>query len=137
MSKVEPYERELIVEELASLGGGPGEGLGARLTTRWRRPDEYECSAVLTEEPEAALVSAMDEMSRLGRLVRRDEMTAVAVIGAGTGNLNPAVITVTATPEAAGCRLHIRGVAAEGLLKQRAGRRAVERLRAALVTPIE
>jgi hypothetical protein len=132
MSKVEPYERELIVEELASLGGGSGGGLGARLTTRWFRPNEYECSEVRAEAPDAALASAADKMRMLGRLVRCEGSTAVAVIGAGSGNLNPAVVTVTTSPEAGGCEIHFRGVATEGLIKQRAGRKAVVRLQAAL-----
>lgn len=72
-------------------------------------------------------------MSQLGRLVRCEKLTAVAVIEAGSGNLDPADITVTTAPDAGGCQMHLRGVAAEGLIKQQAGRKAVERLRAALV----
>jgi hypothetical protein len=48
-------------------------------------------------------------------------------------NLNPAVVTVTITSASGGgTSVHIRGAAKEGLIKQRAGQKAAERLAALL-----
>jgi hypothetical protein len=51
------------------------------------------------------------------------------MVGSGSMNLNPTVVTVTLT-EAGPSTIaaQIRGVAKEGLIKQRAGRKAAERV---------
>lgn len=56
----------------------------------------------------------------------------VGVVKAGWRNLNPAVITVTITPGEFGDQVQIRGAAAEGLIKQRAGEAAAKRVAAAM-----
>lgn len=59
---------------------------------------------------------------------------ARGIVGAGAMNLNPAVVTVTMVPtDGGGTSVHLRGVAKEGLIKQRAGQEAVERLVARLM----
>jgi hypothetical protein len=51
------------------------------------------------------------------------------VFGAGAMNLNPAVLTVTMTAAAdGGTAMRIRGAAKEGLIKQRAGQKAAQRI---------
>jgi hypothetical protein len=55
------------------------------------------------------------------------------VLGAGAMNLNPAVVTVTMTSAGQGATmLRIRGAAKEGLIKQRAGEKAAQRVAAHL-----
>ena len=56
------------------------------------------------------------------------------MVGAGVGNLNPAVVTVTISASAEGSRLVIRGAAKEGLIKQRAGEKAAKRVAAAMTS---
>ncbi len=51
------------------------------------------------------------------------------VVGAGAMGLNPAVVTVTIAGKGPSpTTVHIRGAAKEGLIKQRAGREAAERV---------
>lgn len=58
----------------------------------------------------------------------------VGILGSGAANLNPAVVTVTIRASADGSRLVIRGVAKEGLIKQRAGEKAAKRVAAAMAS---
>jgi len=56
-------------------------------------------------------------------------MSVRGIVGAGIWNLNPAVVTVTiSAADNGGTTAHIRGAAKEGLIKQRAGQTAAERL---------
>jgi hypothetical protein len=51
------------------------------------------------------------------------------VAGGGSfGELNPVVITVSLTSETYGTAIKIRGVAKEGIIKQRSARKSVDRL---------
>jgi hypothetical protein len=60
-------------------------------------------------------------------------VTVRGIVGAGTMNLGPAVITVTMpAASAGGTTVRVRGAAKEGLIKQHAGHKAAERLAAAL-----
>jgi hypothetical protein len=55
------------------------------------------------------------------------------IVRAGIANLNPAVVTVTMMSTSdSGTSVQIRGAAKEGLIKQRAGQKAAERLAALL-----
>jgi hypothetical protein len=55
--------------------------------------------------------------------------TLAAVIGSGFMNMNPAVVTVEVVPTSDDLsKVSIRGVAKEGLIKQRAGEKAARRI---------
>lgn len=51
-----------------------------------------------------------------------------AVMGAGTMNLNPAVVTVTLSEHDGRAIAVVRGAAKEGLIRQRAGEKAARRV---------
>ncbi|WP_406470297.1 hypothetical protein [Streptomyces sp. NBC_01615] len=62
-----------------------------------------------------------------------DRVTLRVLTGGGALNMNPVVVTVDATRS--GDRtttLHVRAIAKEGLIKQRAGQKVVERISALL-----
>jgi hypothetical protein len=87
---------------------------------------------------ESAAERVQDVLAQLGRVVHVEGgagssgTQVIGMMGAGFGNLNPAVVTVTIHPIEAGARLAIRGAAKEGLIKQRAGEAAAKRVAAAL-----
>jgi len=59
--------------------------------------------------------------------------TIRALLGSGFLNLNPALVTITVSRrDETTTEVTIRGVAKEGLIKQRAGQKAAERVAAAL-----
>jgi hypothetical protein len=120
---------------LSSAGGGR---LGARLAARLLPENVHELELVLTLPPDEALALAGQVLATLGEPVDETRLTdhtyvLRAVVGSGALNLNPAVVTlqlVATTP--ASTTIRVRGVAKEGLIPQRAGRKAAERVAAAL-----
>jgi hypothetical protein len=62
-----------------------------------------------------------------------DRVTLRVLTGGGALNMNPVVVTVDATRSGERTTtLHVRAIAKNGLIKQRAGQKAVERLAALL-----
>ncbi len=76
------------------------------------------------------LVRAAVEAER-GHIVRISPGLIVAVVKSGAAHMNPAVVTARIEAEPGGSTMSVvlRGVAAEGLIKQHAGERAVHALR--------
>jgi hypothetical protein len=63
-----------------------------------------------------------------GQLVETTPSSVSAVMGGGIGGLNPVVATVGVEQVATGWRVRVRGVAKEGLVKQRAGQKTAARM---------
>jgi hypothetical protein len=62
-----------------------------------------------------------------------DRVTLRVITGGGALGMNPVVVTVDATRSGEGTTtLHVRAVAKEGLVKQRAGQKVAERIAAVL-----
>jgi hypothetical protein len=78
------------------------------------------------QDIEALVRSAID--AEEGHLVRSVPGLILAVVMSGAGRMNPAVVSarITAEPAGGSVRVALRGVAAEGLVKQHAGERAVQ-----------
>lgn len=135
-------EDELLARALGNVGGlmGPHARRGAEISARRLRKDVCEIDLVVGMSPRAAADRARQVISEHGSVVAPDGhgdepgAQVIGVMWAGIGNLNPAVVTVTIHPAPEGSRLVIRGAAKEGLIKQRAGTKAAQRL-AALLAP--
>jgi hypothetical protein len=144
-------EEEILADRLGKLAwrtgrliGGPssasGGRLGARLAARLLPENVHEIELVLPLPPDEALGLARSVLAVLGEPVDEtrlsdDKYELRAVVGSGALNLNPAVVTlqlVATTP--ASTTIRVRGVAKEGLIPQRAGRKAAERVSACLRT---
>ena len=145
-----PYDEEerILLNRIGRLGwrsgwlagglrGASGGRLGARLAARLLPADVHEIELVLVLPSDEALALARSVLFSLGEPVDEthfaDTHELCAVVGSGSLNLNPAVVTlqlVATTP--ASTTLRVRGVAKEGLIRQRAGRRAAERVAARL-----
>ena len=142
-------EEENLVNRLGWLGwrsgrlaGGlqaaSGGRLGARLAARLLPEDVHEILLVLALPLEEALALARRVLASLGepaaetRLVD-DKHELRTVVGSGALNLNPAVVTLQLlATTSASTTIRVRGVAKEGLIRQRAGRKAAERVAARL-----
>ncbi len=126
---------QLLAERLGRIGG-----LGARWMARLLPSDVGEATLALEGSVEATARRVAEVLAALGEPVALDEPAAAggqsAVLGTGEMGLNPAVVTVWVRGGAAGrCEVRIRGVAKEGLVRQRGGSEAVARVSAALAPP--
>jgi hypothetical protein len=82
-----------------------------------------------------ALQTASEVLAAAGALVEEplpalEHPEVWAVVGVGVRNLNPAVTRVAVVPvDDARCRVVVRAVAKEGLIKQRGGQKAAQLVR--------
>ena len=142
-------EEENLVNRLGRLGwrsgrlaGGlqaaSGGRLGARLAARLLPEDVHEILLVLALPPDEALALARRVLASLGEPAAEtplvdDKHELRTVVGSGVLNLNPAVVTLQLlATTSASTTIRVRGVAKEGLIRQRAGRKAAERVAARL-----
>ena len=120
------------------LWGASGGRLGARFAARLLPHDVHEIVLVLALPPDVALALARRVLASLGEPADETRLTDEkhelrAVVGSGALNLNPAVVTLQLLATAsASTTIRVRGVAKEGLIRQRAGREAAEHVAARL-----
>jgi hypothetical protein len=135
-------EDELLIRAVGDVGGfmGPYARRGAETGARRLRKDVFEVDLAVNMSPTAAADRAREVISEHGDVLDLESSSEdpgtqiVGIVGSGTANLNPALVTVTIRPSADGSRLVIRGVAKEGLIKQRAGEKAAKRVAAAMAS---
>jgi hypothetical protein len=137
--------RGVLGEELAERAGadverwlqsgaaGRGTKRGARLGARITKVDHFELELDLPEAPDAALRKAREVLSEEGdpRDLGADSAAAravSAVVPSGFWSMNPALVTVAVAPHEQGTRVRIGAYALEGLIKQRAARKAAARI---------
>ena len=125
----EKDEEQILAQALGEIWGP-----GARLMARWLPEDVYETVLETGSSPEKAWQVALAVMSRVGRILESNAAetrgaVVCAIVGSGAWNMNPALVKVRVTSTAEGVtRLEIRGIAKEGLIRQRAGETAVKRV---------
>jgi 3-polyprenyl-4-hydroxybenzoate decarboxylase len=146
---VSQAEEEILVNRLGEVGwrggrlgggvwGASGGRLGARFAARLLPHDVHEIVLVLALPPDVALALARRVLASLGEPADETRLTDEkhelrAVVGSGALNLNPAVVTLQLlATTSASTTIRVRGVAKEGLIRQRAGREAAERVAARL-----
>lgn len=128
-----PDENHLLVAGLRAVGGTVSRpaGYGAGLAARRMRADIFETAVELP----VPLPAAAELVARTLDAAGTRTAAFQAVLGSGVLDLNPAVVTVTLSQDAGRVVAVVRGVAKEGLIRQRAGekaaRRVAERLTAA------
>jgi hypothetical protein len=130
-------ESQLLVDGMSALFGG-AIGKGAVFAQKKLRANVFETDATLRLPVAEASARVRGLLEELGDLI--DEVSTGSgtrlrgMMGAGSMNLNPTVVTVSLTEAGpAETAARIRGVAKEGLIKQRAGQKAAERVAAALI----
>jgi hypothetical protein len=114
-------ENELLVAAFRQLSRGAG------LVARHQRKNVGEVELRLTLGPPLTRTLVRRVLSGQGRLLA-SEAYERAILGAGTWNLQPTVVTVRCADRDGGTALHVRGVACEGLLRQRAGEETARRI---------
>lgn len=131
-------EDELLVRALGTSGGSAV----VRLVSKRLKKNVGEVDVVLPTEREAAFEQVRTVLTSVGDEVDPpavqdgDQGPIVRVVArGGTGGLNPVVVTAAVTSaEPERTRLHVRAAAKEGLIKQRAGEKLVERIQGLLAT---
>ena len=133
-------EDELLGHALGMLGGSVGGAAGVRFAATLMKKNVREVELALPLEREAAFEQVRAALAQFGQEVAAPQVpdgahTAVVrvVAGGGFGGLNPVVVTAAVSSAGPGeARVLLRGAAKEGLIKQRAGEKIVERVRALL-----
>ncbi|MGH3122696.1 MAG: hypothetical protein ACRDND_16945 [Streptosporangiaceae bacterium] len=130
-------EDALLVAALGDVGGMVDGRRGAEIGARRLKKNILEIDLALDLPPQAAadlVRQVLREKGKALNLTTEDgpATQVLGIVGAGIANMNPAVVTVTIDQAGNGSRLLIRGVAKEGLIKQRAGEAAAKRVAAAL-----
>jgi len=128
-------EDKLLGDGLAALEAsatGFGGFSGARFAARWLKTVIHEVTVELSMDELTSIRRARSVLSQCGQLVSEGSMTPdllQAVVGGGTGGLNPVVVTVRITAGRPGVSvLNIRTAAKEGLIKQHSAERMATRI---------
>ncbi|MBB4693604.1 hypothetical protein [Paractinoplanes abujensis] len=121
-----PEENELLLAGLFALGESTkrGAGWGARFAARRMRADIFETTVQLALSLPAARELVGRTLDATGARISETQ----AFLGSGAMNTNPAVVTVTVREQKGQVVATVRGVAKEGLIPQRAGRKAARRI---------
>jgi len=135
MNKIED---EVLVRELGKLVGFFA-GFGVRAAARTLPTEEYETTLELKANTEAATALVTRTLQSIGKLSNdfsssNQASTISAIVGSGQMNLNPTIVHVTLNELSEdSCRVSIRGLAKEGLIKQQSAIKAVERTQQLLI----
>jgi hypothetical protein len=137
----EQFEKETVrkaVEDMARQFAGKAGARGARRGIRWTdRWDIFEEQLDLPGEAHSVRQRAVPILMGLWQEVENPDHEAAGIIWSGVGKFNPVLVSVSFVPSPSGhgTRVKVRGVAAEGFIKQHAGQKAAdlvsERLREA------
>lgn len=129
---------------MAALEGsvtGSSRFSGARFAARWLKTVAHEAAVELPLDEPTSLTRVRNVLSGCGQLVSDASLAPDqlrAVVGGGTGGLNPVVVTVRVTARAPGVSvLGIRTAAKEGLIKQHSAERMATRIGELLTEPSE
>jgi putative Mn2+ efflux pump MntP len=116
-------EDELLAAGLVAVGDSVkrGAGVGAGLAARAMRADLFETPVELAVSLAVARELVGLTLVAMGARICETQ----ALVGLGTLNMNPAAVTVTIRGQ--GGKV-VRGVAKEGVVPQRAGRKAARRV---------
>jgi len=138
----EQFEKETVrkaVEDKARSFGGKPVARGARRGMRWSdRWDIDERQLHLPGEPDAVRRRSAPILKEMWQEVENPDQETAGIVWSGMGKLNPVLVSLRfdPSPSGEGTRVTVRGVAAEGLIKQHAGSKAAnlvsERLEQAL-----
>ncbi|GGS12160.1 MULTISPECIES: hypothetical protein [Streptomyces] len=132
-------EDRLLEEALGALGeeyGGSGGRFGAQLGARLLPKDIHKVDLQLPVTFASALERVRAALAAVARGVNpglveagENHVTLGALAGGGFAALNPVVVTVVVTRDAAdGTAVQIRAAAKEGLIKQHAGEKMTQRV---------
>jgi hypothetical protein len=119
------------------VGGRSGGAQGGRFGVRFTKPVTAETIAEVDGDPvvvrERAHAVLADEGTRVEDPNRIGDDTAWGIVGSGARNMVPALVRVEVEPAGAGrARVHVRATGREGLIKQKIGAKAADRVAASI-----
>ncbi|GAA2239873.1 hypothetical protein [Streptomyces indiaensis] len=139
---MDDHEDRILADELAALAAAVGAWGGlTRVVAKLMRKNVHEIDLVVALPFEATVERVASVLEQAGRRVGPvpdpgdGQRTIRAVVGGGTGGMNPVVVTARVTyGGASDSEVRLRAAAKEGLIRQRAGERTATRLAALLTT---
>ncbi len=131
---------DLTGQSVPAFPGEVGARVGAERAAERLPKNTHEVSLTLEVPAATAVARAYRSLTVAGRVLTEDQDDAPenpqivrGIVKAGFLNMNPAVVTITITPQgASSTAVEVRGAAKEGRVKQRAGKQAAERIAALL-----
>ena len=119
------------------LGAESGGAAGGRFGARFTRPRTAATVLEVEQDVEVVRERARRAIAEQGAVI--DDPNGAGdgalwgIVASGSFDMVPALVRVTVEVGAAGgARVHVRATGREGLIKQRIGAKAVDRLRAAI-----
>jgi hypothetical protein len=121
-----------------AAGGRKGGASGGRFGARFLKPQTAETIVEAQCEPDSARERAKAAIAQDGGVIedpnRAGDHSVWGIVASGAMNMAPALVRVQA--EAAGpgkSRVHVRATGKEGLIKQKIGAKAADRIAEAIV----
>ena len=120
-----------------SLGAERGGAAGGRFAARFTRPRTSAAVLEVGQDVEVLREGARRAIAEQGALIDdpngAGDGAVWGVVRSGALDMVPALVRVAVEPGVGGgARVHLRATGREGLIKQRIGGKAVDRLRAAI-----
>jgi hypothetical protein len=120
-----------------AAGGRKGGASGGRFGARFLKPRTVETTFEVPCAPDTARERARALIARSGRVIEdpneAGDGSVWGIIPSGAMNLTPALVRVQADAAGPGrSRVHIRATGKEGLIKQRIGAKAADRIAEAI-----
>jgi len=117
----------LLLDAVVDYGGRIGEGATVSSKEKLKKQTVYQSISLADED---GFTRVRDAAIECGNVLREDKKSGVieAEIGAGAANMNPAIVVA----QVSGNEIDIAAYAREGLIKQHAAKKAVEKLTQAL-----
>lgn len=129
-------DSDILLDEFVRLGGH-----SARMAASKLKDNIGDKSIVLSADPLKILKSTEEYFKQEGVLLKDDSTESSnivkGILGCGTRKLNPTLVSVTLSTGLESSEVAIRGVAKEGLIKQRAGEEAADALEQYLLKRFE
>jgi hypothetical protein len=121
------------------IGGRSGGASGGRLGARLLKPRTAETLVEVDRAPAVTLDTAKDAIREKGEVIDdpngAGDEAVWGLVASGHLDMVPALVRVQADGGASGCRVHIRATGKEGLIKQRIGAKAADRIAGAIARP--
>jgi hypothetical protein len=120
-----------------AAGGRKGGASGGRFGARFLKPRTAETTVEVPCPPDTARERARALIARSGRVIadpnESDDGSVWGIVASGAMDLVPALVRVQAEVAGSGkSRVHVRATGKEGLIKQRIGAKAADRIAEAI-----
>lgn len=126
-----------VMSAAGGVGGGAGGAFGGRLGVRLTRPRTVAVTVDAPLPPDTARERLQSAVADHGRLIpdpnRAGDGSVWGIVDSGFFNMMPALVRASVEPTDTGrCQVRIRATGREGLVKQRIGAKAADRIAVAV-----